>query len=372
LIRALSREWRGRVVLEVKVLSITGTRHEVKESPPEVSVLMSVYNGEEYIRPALDTLLAQSLEGFELVVVDDASTDDTPRILEEYKERDDRITVIRNDKNLNAAGARNRGLEACTAPLVAVADADDIYEKERLQKQVAFMKENPEVGVLSSNVYMVDQDGENPRRISYPMQHEAIRLKMNYTFPFCHPATMFRRDLLLEVGGYNEEAVTAHDVELCSRLVHQTRFANLSDPLVKYRRHEESNYANRSELGEMVSLRARRDLLADYLGEEINLDEADALHTLLRRRSTKHPRDEVERGLNVAKRLREELRHRGLTNLRHEFENELFKAICSQSIKHSSSSRSFGWHLLREAIFISPRQIGQLQGLKRIAAMIRG
>jgi glycosyltransferase involved in cell wall biosynthesis len=333
---------------------------------------MSVYNGAEYLQPALDSLLDQTLEDFELIVVDDASTDETPSILDEYERRDDRICVMRNNTNLNAAGARNRGLEACTAPLVAIADADDIYQKERLQNQVSFMRENPEIGVLSGNVYRVDQDGENPRRTSYPMRHEAIRLKMNYTFPFCHPATMFHRDLLLEVGGYNEEAVTAEDVELCSRLVHNTRFANLADPLVKYRRHEESISENPPELGKRTSLRARRDLLTDYLGEDLSLDEADALHALLRRRSTEHSRAEVERGLSVAKKLRTELRHRGLTDLRRGFESELFEAICSQSIKHSPSSRSFGWYLLREAVRISPRQMGQLQGLKKIAAMIRG
>lgn len=339
---------------------------------PAVSVLMSVYNGAEYLRPALDSLLDQTFEDVEFIVVDDASTDKTPSILDEYEERDDRISVIRNTENLRQAGARNRGLEMCTAPLVTIADADDIYEKDRLQRQVDFMNENPEVGVLSSNVRRVDQDGGNPRRSDLPLRHEAIRLQMNYTFPLRHPATMFRRDLLLEAGGYNEESAPVEDVELCGRLVRHTQFANLEEPLVRWRRHDTSSSATRGPVGRRVALQTRQQLLGEYTGETLSLEQADALHALLRLRSVRHSQAVVEKGLEIAKKLRDELRRRGLDDLRREFEEELFGAICSQSVKHSASDRSFGWYLLREAIRISPRQMGRMQGLKRIAAMIRG
>ena len=339
---------------------------------PAVSVLMSVYNGADYLPPALDSLLDQTFEDFELVVVDDASTDETPGILDEYEERDDRIFVMRNSENLRQAGARNRGLSLCTAPFVAIADADDIYEKDRLQCQVDFMNENPEVGVLSSNVHRVDQDGKNLRRSNLPLRHEAIRLQMNYTFPLRHPATMFRRDLLLEAGGYNEEAAPVEDVELCGRLIRHTQFANLEEPLVRWRRHDASSFVTRGQAGRRIALYTRQRMLREYTGETFSLEQVEALHTLLKLRSVCHFQAVVEEGLEIAKTLRDELRRRGLGDLRREFEEELFGAICSQSVKHGASDRSFGWYLLREAVRISPRQVGRIRGLKRIAAMIRG
>jgi glycosyltransferase involved in cell wall biosynthesis len=339
---------------------------------PKVSVLMAVYNGAQYLRPALESLLAQTFEDFELVIVDDASTDCTPEILAEYGAQDARVRLLRNSSNLTLPASLNRGLKVCKASLVARADADDIYERDRLRKQVDFMEQNPEVGLISSNVHVIDEGGEYLRTSDLPLSHEAMRLRMNYSCPVSHPAVMFRRNMVLEAGGYDEEAVTSQDVELWSRLVHRTRFANLAEPLIKYRRHGESNYATRCERGEMVSLRARRELLEDYLDEPVGLEEAGALHALLRRRSAKHSQAEVERGLKVAKQIWEKLYRRGLNSLRREFEQELFDAICSQSVKHSASDRSFGWHLLREAVRISPRQMGRLQGLKKIAAMIRG
>jgi hypothetical protein len=256
--------------------------------------------------------------------------------------------------------------------LVARADADDVYEPERLSKQVDFMDQNPDVGLLSSNVHIIDQKGQFFDRTQYPETHEGIRFCMNYTCPISHPAVMLRREILVSAGGYNPEFSWVEDVELWRRLVRRTRFANLANPLVRYRRHNESMTSKRPQSGDRLFREVRRDLLADYLGEEVSLDEAESLHMLLRQKSSKHSEVIARRGIRIGKRLLEELQNRGYDQLRYEFGDEFFEAICSQSVKHSSSNRLFSWRLLSEAVRTSPRQMGRVEGLKKIAAMIRG
>jgi len=344
---------------------------EPRQAMPTVSVLMSVHNGETFLRPALESLLSQTFDDFELVVVDDASTDETPAILAEYQARDDRIRILRNETNRQLPASLNRGLEACRASLVARADADDVYEPERIARQVEFMRSHPEVGLVSSNVRAIDTIGRVLFETHHPVEHAGIRLRMNYRCPINHPATMFRRDLVVEVGGYNPDAVWAEDIELWKRLVRHTRFANVETPLVRYRQHETSETNTRPDAGDQLSLKVRQELLARYLDQQVSLAETDALHALLRRRSTRHPQAVVERGIRMAKKLRDEV-YRRSPSLRREFEGELFDAICSQSTKHSAVDRRFGLRLMRRAVEVSPRQLGRASGLKKIAAMVVG
>jgi glycosyltransferase involved in cell wall biosynthesis len=324
------------------------------------------------VRTALRSLLNQTFKDFELVIVDDASTDDSFSILKSFERRDDRVRVIRNRENLGIARSLNVGLEVCGAPLVARADADDVYEPERLTRQIEFMHRKSNVGLLSSNVYIIDQKSQVIDRTQYPETHEEIRFCMNYTCPISHPAVMLRREILESAGGYDPKFSWVEDVELWNRLVRRTRFANLANPLVRYRRHNKSVTSKRPQSGDQSFLEIRRDLLADYLGEEVSLNEADALHLLLRQKSSKHSEVIVRRGIRIGKSLQEELQYRGHDQLRYEFADEFFDAICSQSVKHSSSNRLFSWRLLSEAIRTSPPQMGRVEGLKKIAAMIRG
>lgn len=123
---------------------------------PRVSVLMAVHNGQRYLGEAIESLLRQTFEDFELVIVDDASTDDTPRLLESLACRDRRIVLMRNDRNIGLAGLLNQGLAVCCAPLVARAGADDIFMLERLEKLVCCVETHPGVSILGARMEFVD------------------------------------------------------------------------------------------------------------------------------------------------------------------------------------------------------------------------
>jgi glycosyltransferase involved in cell wall biosynthesis len=241
---------------------------------PVVSVLMSVYDGEKHLSETLDTLLGQTLPDFELVVVDDGSRDRTPEILEAYAARDPRIRRTRNERNLGLPVGLNRGLALCRAPLIARADADDLYVPRYLETQVGFLAANPSVGVVSSAFEIADADGRVLHLRRLPTADPQIRFGLLFMSRLFHPTATFRSALVREVGGYAEAFWTAQDYELWSRLYERTRFANQPVPLARYRRHPGATVARRGEPGELLSRSVTRRLLSGYLGRRLSLEEA--------------------------------------------------------------------------------------------------
>jgi glycosyltransferase involved in cell wall biosynthesis len=124
---------------------------------PKVTVLIAVYNGERFLREALDSVLAQTFTDFELLVVNDGSTDETVTILESYS--DQRIRVITNRRNIRVVGSLRRGLNYARGEYIARIDAEDIALPERLEKQVRYLDFHPEVGMVSSRCLAIDEDG---------------------------------------------------------------------------------------------------------------------------------------------------------------------------------------------------------------------
>src|SRR4051812_47715917 len=127
-------------------------------STPAVSIVMPVYNGAAYLAEAVRSMLGQTFEDYEFVIVDDGSTDRTPRILAEFERQDRRIRVI-SRANTGIVGALNDGIAAAEAPLVARMDADDVSTPQRLHRQVAYLLDHPEVVVLGSRVIGTDPYG---------------------------------------------------------------------------------------------------------------------------------------------------------------------------------------------------------------------
>jgi glycosyltransferase involved in cell wall biosynthesis len=238
---------------------------------------MAVHNGLPYVRETLDDLLAQTLTDFELIVVDDASEDDTPRVLDEFAERDDRIRVIRNESNLGLPAALNRGLDHCSAPLTARADADDRYPPHRLERQVEFMDRHPDVGLLSCALHKIDENGTPYTTSRYPTQDGAIRMRELFVNSFSHPGAMFRTKLVKELGGYDPDYLVAQDADLWARLRARTRAANLAEPLVHYRVLDGSLMRSPTEERRNLRLSVRQRLLSDYLRRPLTLDETRRL-----------------------------------------------------------------------------------------------
>lgn len=200
---------------------------------PIVSVVMPAYNVELYVEEAVRSILNQTFCDFEFIIVDDGSTDRTPEILRTFT--DPRIRLLFNEKNEGNYPARNRGCRLARGKYIAVMDADDVALPERLEKQVRFMEEYPEVLACGTAYRLM---GEN-RSIVEPTEWVEIRYILMSTFCMSHPTILFRADTMRQVGFYRTDSRYAEDYDLALRLARLGKIVNLPDILLERRRHQE-------------------------------------------------------------------------------------------------------------------------------------
>jgi len=206
---------------------------------PIVSVIMPVYNGEQYLVDAINSILHQTFTNFEFIIIDDGSVDNTWNILCEYAAQDNRIVHRRNAINLGVVKSLNIGLELARGHYVARQDADDISLPERLAIQVDYLQHHPTVGVLGTACRLLQPDGQTS--IIQPSQTDTeIRWRLLFDSAFIHPTVVFRRSLIREKQLFYTGPVHAEDYELWTRILKYTRGANLEKPLLIYRIHENS------------------------------------------------------------------------------------------------------------------------------------
>lgn len=197
-----------------------------------VSVIMSVYNGERFLREAVESILNQTFTDFEFIIVNDGSTDGTLEILESY--RDERIILINQD-NMGLTKALNNGFALAKGKYVARQDADDLSKPTRLEKQVAFMEDNQAVGLLSTRFEFIDQDGQVTGPCYVVLDNKLLQARLIDINQFCHGAAMIRKEALLEVGAFREFFKYAQDHDLWLRIAEKYELANLPDFLFQYR-----------------------------------------------------------------------------------------------------------------------------------------
>lgn len=216
-----------------------------RENQPLVSVIMGIYNCEKTLAQAVESILEQTYENWELIMCDDGSSDDTFRIAKEYSEADSRVIVLRNDRNRRLAFTLNHCLQHAKGKYIARMDADDASMPERLEKEVAFLEENPQYAVVGTGRYIFDDTGVLCVRMSeeFPQGPETWS-----TTPFAHPTIMMRKECYDALGGYTVSADTmrAEDLDLWFRF-HQMGLKgyNMQLPLYRYREGLE-DYAKRS------------------------------------------------------------------------------------------------------------------------------
>jgi glycosyltransferase involved in cell wall biosynthesis len=213
---------------EAKLLS------KLKKSPM-VSVLLSVYNSDRYVGSAIESILNQSFNDFDFIIVDDSSKDSSWNIIEFFAKKDPRILAIKNIINIGGCRTLNRGLEFCTGKYIARLDNDDWSYPDRLKKQVDYMEAHPEVGILGGSIETINEFGNVVGKRTYKLLDQEIRKGIFFYSPFAHPAVMIRKSILDEVGSYNAEFAPADDYELYFRIGKKSKFANLSDTLLRYR-----------------------------------------------------------------------------------------------------------------------------------------
>lgn len=198
---------------------------------PSISVVLPVYNGEKHLKEAVDSILGQSNGDFELIIVNDGSTDRTSFILAAYA--DPRIRIV-NQPNGGIGEALKAGCRLAQGKYIARMDADDVSLTDRFRIQAAFLDRHPSVVLVSSAVIYMDEEGKETGR-SFPYTgHRVIRRKLNRFNPVCHPAAMFRRDAYLRSTGYlNIQPFEDHILWLS--LAGMGRFHNFTLPLLRYR-----------------------------------------------------------------------------------------------------------------------------------------
>lgn len=250
---------------------------------PKVSVILPVYNTEAYVTEAIESILNQTYRDYEFIIVDDSSTDRTPEILDAYAAGDERIRVIHNPVNRGPAVCRNFGLASAQGGYIALMDADDISQPERLATQAAYLDDHPDIFVVGCSVLKIDQSGKPIGVWKLPRQDKVIRWHILFRSSriFCNPTLMMKHEVFEKVGHFNESIYSHDDLELWTRFFdHQDlRLTNLDQILLHYRVHPKSITRSVSDEQNSGGRVLRAELISSFLGEHVSQEVVTAYET---------------------------------------------------------------------------------------------
>jgi len=191
---------------------------------------------------SIPSILNQDLSencAIEFIIIDNNSSDESCQIIKKYRAQDNRIKLIKNDKNIGIAASLNAGIALAQGKYILRMDADDIALKGRIRKQVDFMESHPSYGICGSAIRIIDENGKKIGTNYYPQDQEEIEFGMIFDTKFAHPSTILRKAVLLEHGlKYNENFLRAQDFELFSRMITFTKSHNLPNVLLAYRTYK--------------------------------------------------------------------------------------------------------------------------------------
>jgi glycosyltransferase involved in cell wall biosynthesis len=209
---------------------------------PLVSVVMSVYNSEKTLARAMDSMLSQTYQNIEIIIVDDASEDCSLEMLKEYAKNNNKIKLIHNNKNMGLAWSLNNAILNSKGLYIARMDSDDKSYKNRIEKQVIFLENNLKVDVLGTASKYVELDYSLIKDVIMPRYHEECVAILSKTTPFIHPTVMIRRTFFDKVGLYDKTLRKAQDYELWARGMRLGNYANIPDILFEYTVQRNKSY----------------------------------------------------------------------------------------------------------------------------------
>ena len=204
---------------------------------PRISVVMPVWNGEAYLREAIDSILFQTFTDFELIIVDDGSTDGTAKILASY--HDARVRVFRLD-HAGIVVALNFGIAQAKAEWIARQDADDVSLPTRLEKQWKALQLNPHAVLAHTNAEYIGEQSRSVGRARFSKTRAFVALRLCYQCPIVHSTVLFKKETALAAGGYLPDERHAEDYSLWGRMLERGEFVGLPEKLLKLRRHSMS------------------------------------------------------------------------------------------------------------------------------------
>ncbi len=246
---------------------------------PRISCVLAVWNGETYLPESIRSIQAQTFHDWELIVVDDGSTDRTPQILDQFQRSDTRIQVYRQSKQ-GLVVSLNQGILVARGEYIARMDVDDVSMPDRFAIQLDYLDRDHNIGVCGS---WIETFGvKSSEVLKYPVNDAAIRCQLLFSSSLAHPATMFRRSLILHHHlFYDERAIHAEDYDLWVRASRYTRFANIPAVLLRYRIHPQQ-VGRRHELTTEESSQAIRLSQLARLGINPVPEEAHLHHHISR------------------------------------------------------------------------------------------
>lgn len=207
-----------------------------------ISIIMSVYNSEKYLAESIDSLLSQTYKNFELIVIDDLSTDNSKSIAQEFSKRDSRVIVIENKYDKGIHGASNSGLDIARGQFIAKADADDLQRPYRLKDEIEFLNDHPDIDIVGGGYQLFGEI--NNVKVFHPSDSLVLAWRFISDIYFCNPTVMFRRSVLYTIPHYPK--VVCEDFSFLSKALKKHQGYNIKKILIDYRQHD-TNYSKTKE-----------------------------------------------------------------------------------------------------------------------------
>jgi glycosyltransferase involved in cell wall biosynthesis len=202
---------------------------------------MPVYNNEHYVGMALESIFSQTYNNLEVIVINDGSTDNSLKTIKAFK--DERLKII-SRKNKGVSATRNEGIQKASGTYIAMHDGDDVSTPDRLQKQINFLIDNPDVGLIGTNLQLINEHGELIGMSNLLTDPDDLKLSEIFSNQIAQGTVMIRRNVLMQTDLYDTSMTHAEDTDLWRRTSHLTMMANLKEPLYKYRVHPEGASAD--------------------------------------------------------------------------------------------------------------------------------
>ena len=215
-------------------------------SEPRLSVVMCAHNEELYIRQAIDGILSQTYSNFELIIIDDASNDETPNIINSFD--DPRIKLLINNENMGPYRSANKGIDIAQGEFIARHDADDVSMPDRFERQIKILSDQPTIGLVSSDFQYIDKSGAFIESVTLPADHDSLNSRLAKGNIFSQGALMFRKEIFNQLGGYREDFPVSQDYDMWLRFAEVTQLINIQNKLYLMRFHGNSISRNKRAL----------------------------------------------------------------------------------------------------------------------------
>lgn len=238
--------------------------NNMEKNKPLISVVMPAHNAQKYIKSAIESVLNQTFKQFELIIVNDCSTDKTLSMIKYFSKKDSRIKIISNDKRLDIARSLNKGIAVAESNIIARMDADDISFSNRLELQYKLIKSSTNIAVVGANIKIMDESENEIATRSYPTSSKKLKDCLFRYSPFAHPVVVFKKNIFEEVGQYNPKYSPTEDLDLWFRFGRKYEFKSINKSLLKYRLSNKSSSHKDIKDLEILVFKIRFDAIFKY------------------------------------------------------------------------------------------------------------